>query len=204
MPFAASWWASPRPPPRSGCASYTAAASSRRTSTRSWRSPTSTAPWSAGRALTPPHSPVSCSTCSQGAAMTGVLINYVVPVIHVLACLFLIVVVLLQTGKGADMGAVFGGGSQTLFGSSGAGHCLTKLTTATAITFMLTSLLLTIHASRAPSSDLLNRLPAAEAPAAPPEPEAKAPAPEAPAAPPQPAAPAGEGQAPAGEAPATE
>ena len=134
--------------------------------------------------------------------MTGVMINYVVPVIHVLACLFLIVVVLLQTGKGADMGAVFGGGSQTLFGSSGAGNFLTKLTTATAITFMLTSLLLTIHASHAPSSDLLNRLPAAEAPAAPPE--AKAPAPEAPAAPPQPAAPAGEGQAPAGEAPATE
>jgi len=138
--------------------------------------------------------------------MIGVLINYVVPVIHVLACLFLIVVVLLQTGKGADMGAVFGGGSQTLFGSSGAGNFLTKLTTGTAIAFMLTSLLLTIHASRAPSSDLLNRLPAAEAPAAPPEPEpeAKAPAPEAPAAPPQPAAPAGEGQAPAGEAPATE
>ena len=135
--------------------------------------------------------------------MTGVLINYVVPVIHVLACLFLIVVVLLQTGKGADMGAVFGGGSQTLFGSSGAGNFLTKLTTATAITFMLTSLLLTIHASRAPSSDLLNRLPAAEAPAAPPEPEASAPAAQAPAAAPEPAAPAGGGEAPAGEAPAT-
>ncbi len=136
--------------------------------------------------------------------MTGVLINYVVPVIHVLACLFLIVVVLLQTGKGADMGAVFGGGSQTLFGSSGAGNFLTKLTTATAITFMLTSLLLTIHASHAPSSDLLNRLPAAEAPAAPPpEPEASAPAAQAPAAAPEPAAPAGGGEAPAGEAPAT-
>ena len=135
--------------------------------------------------------------------MTGVMINYVVPVIHVLACLFLIVVVLLQTGKGADMGAVFGGGSQTLFGSSGAGNFLTKLTTGTAIAFMLTSLLLTIHASRAPSSDLLNRLPAAEAPAAPPEPEASAPAAQAPAAAPAPAAPAGGGEAPAGEAPAT-
>ncbi|TMB16732.1 MAG: preprotein translocase subunit SecG, partial [Deltaproteobacteria bacterium] len=65
--------------------------------------------------------------------------TYVVPVIHVLACLFLIVVVLLQTGKGADMGAVFGGGSQTLFGSSGAGNFLTKLTTGTAIAFMVTS-----------------------------------------------------------------
>jgi len=134
--------------------------------------------------------------------MTGVLINYIVPVIHVFACLFLIVVVLLQTGKGADMGAVFGGGSQTLFGSSGAGNFLTKLTTGTAIAFMLTSLALTIHATRAPSSDLLNRLPAAEAPAAPPEPEASAPAAEAPAAAPEPAAPAGGGEAPA-EAPAT-
>ena len=65
--------------------------------------------------------------------MMPALIGYVVPTIHVLACLFLIVVVLLQTGKGADMGAVFGGGSQTLFGSSGAGNFLTKLTTGTAI-----------------------------------------------------------------------
>jgi preprotein translocase subunit SecG len=134
--------------------------------------------------------------------MSGVLITYVVPVIHVFACLFLIVVVLLQTGKGADMGAVFGGGSQTLFGSSGAGNFLTKLTTGTAIAFMLTSLLLTIHASRVPSSNLLNRLPAAEAPAAPPEPEASAPAEQAPA--PEPGAPAGGGQAPAGDAPATQ
>src|SRR5207247_988232 len=184
MPFVGSWWVSPRPPPRSGCASSTAAASSRRTSTRSWRSPTSTGPWSAGRASTPPPSPVSCSTSSRGAAMIGVLINYVVPVIHVLACLFLIVVVLLQTGKGADMGAVFGGGSQTLFGSSGAGNFLTKLTTGTAIAFMLTSLILTWGASRAPSSNLFDRLPAAAgAPSLPPAesepPAAPAPAPEA-------------------------
>src|SRR5213592_5117688 len=94
-----------------------------------------------------------------------------VTILHIFSCFFLIIVVLLQTGKGADVSAVFGGSSQTLFGSSGAGNFLTKLTTATAVTFMLTSLLLTIHASHAPSSDLLNRLPAAEAPAAPPEPE---------------------------------
>jgi preprotein translocase subunit SecG len=101
--------------------------------------------------------------------MAAVLIHYVVPVIHVFACLFLIVVVLLQTGKGADMGAVFGGGSQTLFGSSGAGNFLTKLTTGTAIAFMVTSLILTYGASRSPSSSLINRLPApgAEVPAAP-------------------------------------
>ena len=46
--------------------------------------------------------------------MTNVMLYYIVPTIHVLSCLFLIVVVLLQTGKGADMGAVFGGGSQTM------------------------------------------------------------------------------------------
>ena len=82
--------------------------------------------------------------------MIGALIGYVVPVIHVLACLFLIVVVLLQTGKGADIGAVFGGGSQTLFGSGGAGNFLTKLTTGTAIGFMVTSLILTWGGTHGP------------------------------------------------------
>ena len=66
-----------------------------------------------------------------------------VTIVHVIACFFLIVVVLLQTGKGADMGAVFGGGSQTLFGTGGAGNFLTRLTTGTAIVFMVTSLILT-------------------------------------------------------------
>jgi preprotein translocase subunit SecG len=115
--------------------------------------------------------------------MTGVLIHYIVPTIHVVACLFLIVVVLLQTGKGADMGAVFGGGSQTLFGSSGAGNFLTKLTTGTAIAFMLTSLILTWGASRTPTSNLLDRLPtAAEAPVLPPAESAPPAAPAAPSA----------------------
>ena len=67
----------------------------------------------------------------------------VITVIHLVACVFLILVVLLQTGKGAEMGAVFGGGgSSTLFGASGAGNFLTKLTTGTAIVFFLTSLTL--------------------------------------------------------------
>jgi preprotein translocase subunit SecG len=92
--------------------------------------------------------------------MGSIFVSYVVPAIHVLACIFLIVVVLLQTGKGADMGAVFGGGSQTLFGSSGAGNFLTKLTTGTAIAFMLTSLILTWGANRSPTSNLIERLPA--------------------------------------------
>ena len=66
-----------------------------------------------------------------------------ITIIHLIACVFLILVVLLQTGKGAEMGAVFGGGSSsTLFGASGAGNFLTKLTTGTAIVFFLTSLIL--------------------------------------------------------------
>ena len=127
----------------------------------------------------------------------GILIGYVVPAIHVVACVFLIVVVLLQTGKGADMGAVFGGGgSQTLFGSSGAGNFLTKLTTGTAIAFMITSLILTYGASRSPTSHLIERLPSAGVPAAP-EPQA--------AGEPAPAAePPVEAQPPVAQAPAPE
>jgi len=57
-------------------------------------------------------------------------------------------IVLLQTGKGADMGAIFGGGSsQTLFGSTGATTFLTKLTTGAAIIFMATSLIITYVSS---------------------------------------------------------
>ena len=64
-------------------------------------------------------------------------------VIHVVVCIALIMIVLLQTGKGADMGAAFGGGSsQTLFGSTGASTFLSKATTVAAIVFMLTSLTL--------------------------------------------------------------
>ena len=62
-------------------------------------------------------------------------------VLHVIVCLFLVAVVLLQRGKGAEIGAVFGGGgSSTVFGSRGAGNFLTKLTTGSAVIFMVTSL----------------------------------------------------------------
>lgn len=64
-------------------------------------------------------------------------------ILHIVVCIALIMIVLLQTGKGADMGAAFGGGaSQTLFGSTGASTFLGKLTTVVAIVFMLTSLTL--------------------------------------------------------------
>jgi preprotein translocase subunit SecG len=71
-----------------------------------------------------------------------------ITIVHVVACFFLIGVVLLQTGKGAEIGAVFGGSSQTVFGSGGAGNLLTKLTTGTAILFMVTSLGLTWLSTR--------------------------------------------------------
>jgi preprotein translocase subunit SecG len=72
----------------------------------------------------------------------------IVTTLHVLAGLFLILVVLLQSGKGAAMGSAFGSGaSQTMFGSSGAGSFLTKLTTAAAVVFMVTSLTLATMSS---------------------------------------------------------
>ena len=71
-----------------------------------------------------------------------------VVVIHILVCLTLIGVVLLQQGKGADVGAVFGGSSQTVFGASGAGNLLTKVTGICAIIFFTTSLILAYSSTR--------------------------------------------------------
>jgi len=77
-------------------------------------------------------------------------------IVHVLTCLFLVAVVLLQHGKGADIGAAFGGGgSNTVFGSRGAGNFLTKLTTAGVIVFMLTSLTLSYFSAASSVSDEL-------------------------------------------------
>ena len=75
-----------------------------------------------------------------------------ISIIHVLVCIFLIIIVLLQRGKGASMGAAFGGSSQTLFGSSGPGTLLGKMTTAVAVVFMLTSLWLAYFAVHKGSS----------------------------------------------------
>jgi preprotein translocase subunit SecG len=69
-------------------------------------------------------------------------------IIHIIVCLFLIAVVLLQSGKGAEIGASFGGSSQTLFGSRGAATFLSKMTTIAAVAFMVTSLLLAIVTSK--------------------------------------------------------
>jgi preprotein translocase subunit SecG len=73
-------------------------------------------------------------------------------ILHVIVCLFLIGVVLLQQGKSADLAGAFGGsGSQTAFGPRGASNLLTRLTTWSAVVFMLTSISLTILMSRASS-----------------------------------------------------
>jgi preprotein translocase subunit SecG len=72
-----------------------------------------------------------------------------ITVVHVIVCVFLIAVVLVQSGKSADIAAAFGGmGSQTAFGPRGAATLLTKLTTWCAVIFILTSLSLSILSSR--------------------------------------------------------
>ena len=70
-------------------------------------------------------------------------------IVHVIVCLFLIIVVLLQSGKAADLAGAFGGmGSQTAFGPRGSATLLSKATTISAILFMVTSLSLSILATR--------------------------------------------------------
>lgn len=103
----------------------------------------------------------------------------IIIVLHILVCIALILIVLLQAGKGAEMGAAFGGASQTIFGSAGAMGFLSKLTTVAAIIFMLTSLLLTFASSRR-ASTLMRERPAPAAPAAPSEAPAQPQVPQAP------------------------
>ena len=62
--------------------------------------------------------------------------------IHIIVCITMVIVVLLQQGKGADVGAVFGGSSSTVFGASGAGNLLTKITWGCAVLFFSTSIFL--------------------------------------------------------------
>ncbi len=85
-------------------------------------------------------------------------------IVHVIVCIALIMIVLLQTGKGADMGAAFGGGSsQTLFGSTGASTFLSKATTVAAIVFMLTSLMLAYMSGNRKGESIMSNAPAATA-----------------------------------------
>jgi preprotein translocase subunit SecG len=118
--------------------------------------------------------------------------SILIVVIHLIACLALIAIVLLQTGKGAEMGAAFGGASQTLFGGSGGSSFMSKLTTGAAIVFMITCLLLSfMHRTGFQGGrSVMTEVPPVEQPQAPPltEPQQQA-APEAlPVQPPPPEA----------------
>jgi preprotein translocase subunit SecG len=113
----------------------------------------------------------------------------VVTIIHIIVSIGLILVVLLQTGKGADMGAVFGGSSSTIFGSSGAGNFLTRLTTGMAIVFMITSLTLGYFSGKKPASSVFDAGTEQSVPQGKPAPGAP-PASQAPPAPSEPQAPA--------------
>src|SRR3990172_2527921 len=82
-------------------------------------------------------------------------------ILHILVSIFLVIVVLLQAGKGASIGASFGGSSsQTLFGSAGPATFLSKITAGCAIVFMITSLYLTYTASTRSTSSIMKNIPA--------------------------------------------
>ena len=79
--------------------------------------------------------------------------------LHYFLCLFLIIVILLQAGKGADIGAVFGGASQTVFGSRGPATFLNKLTAVVALTFIATSIWLAHAAKSKQAASVVDKVP---------------------------------------------
>lgn len=85
----------------------------------------------------------------------------IIVALHITVCILLILIVLLQSGKGAEMGVSLGGGAgQTLFGASGPATILTKITTAVAIIFMLTSLLLAYLSGHQSETSVMTQTPA--------------------------------------------
>ena len=83
-------------------------------------------------------------------------------VVHVIVCFFLIAIVLLQHGKGADIGATFGGSSQSLFGTEGPVPLLHKITTGAAIIFMLTSVTLAYYSANKSTGSVMSKVPVQE------------------------------------------
>ncbi len=81
--------------------------------------------------------------------------QFLITAIHIVVCITLIMIVLLQRGKGADMGSAFGGSSQTVFGSAGATPILGKVTAAAAIIFMLTCLTLAYMHGKGTTSSIM-------------------------------------------------
>jgi len=85
------------------------------------------------------------------------LAYYLITVLHVIVCVILILVVLLQSGKGADLAGAFGGGAtQTAFGSRGPASFLSKLTTAAAVLFMITCLSLSLMGDKREAKSILD------------------------------------------------
>ncbi len=92
--------------------------------------------------------------------MIGVIIG-----IHIFVCILLIAIILLQTGKGAEVGAVFGGGaSTTLFGPAGPTGLFTKITVVLAAVFMLTSIFFTLFSAKPSSKSVIEERPPIESP----------------------------------------
>ena len=87
-------------------------------------------------------------------------------IVHVSVCISLILIVLLQRGKGADMGVAFGGSSQTVFGSAGATSFLHKITAAAAIIFMMTSLGLALLFGKGGTSSVMEEVSQTQVPVA--------------------------------------
>jgi preprotein translocase subunit SecG len=92
--------------------------------------------------------------------------TFILVLLHIAVCIALILIVLLQTGKGADMGAAFGGSSQAIFGSSGATSFMHKVTAAAAIIFMLTCMGLTLHFGKGETSSVMEGVSQTGAPVA--------------------------------------
>jgi preprotein translocase subunit SecG len=87
------------------------------------------------------------------------LLQYLITTVHVIVCAILIVVVLLQHGKSADIAATFGGmGSQTAFGPRGTATVFSRLTTWCAVIFMITSMALTYISMRGSSSSVMDKV----------------------------------------------
>ena len=88
------------------------------------------------------------------------LVYYLITTLHVLVCIILILVVLLQSGKGADLAGAFGGGAtQTAFGSRGPASFLSKMTTVAAVIFMITSVSLSTISRKVESKSILDTRP---------------------------------------------
>ncbi len=105
----------------------------------------------------------------------------VLTLIHIIVCMFLIIVVLLQSGKAADLAGAFGGmGSQTAFGPRGSATILSKATTIAAALFMVTSMTLSILATRSSggASTILEKQPARTNQSAPARPAPSLPVPQ--------------------------